>query len=145
MSDTTIRSSEILSDPERFVREMRAGRTVSVSDLGYTVLPQETELLDDMVSLRPSRTGIDCVIFVSTGIGAQHAPRIKIAVDPPDSLNAASASASMTIHDYKVTGAYLPTHIVEQAKRFIERNHDILLRYWNCEIDTEQLIDGLRA
>jgi hypothetical protein len=51
----------------------------------------------------------------------------------------------MTIHDYEVTGAYLPPHIVEQAKHFIERNHDILLRYWNCEIDTEELIEGLRA
>jgi hypothetical protein len=57
----------------------------------------------------------------------------------------ASASASMTIHDYKVTGAYLPTNIVEQAKQFIERNHDILLASWNGKIDTAELIAGLRT
>jgi hypothetical protein len=51
----------------------------------------------------------------------------------------------MTIHDYKVTGAYLPTHIVEQAKQFIERNHDIVLASWNGKIDTAELNAGLRT
>ena len=144
-----IQSSEIVSDPERFVSEMRAGNTISVPDLGYTMVPTsfipsaQLDEAEDMVSLRTDHTGVDNVVFVSTRGYAQHAARIKIAVDPPDSLNAAGASASMAIHDYSVSGAYLPPRIVEQAKRFIERNQAILLRYWNCEIDTAQLIEGL--
>jgi hypothetical protein len=98
---------------------------------------------EDMVSLRKNRTGVDFVIFVSTKGYAQHAPRIKIAVDPPDSLNAAGKSASMSLHDYSVIGEYLPPHVVEQAKRFIEQNRDVLLRYWDNQIDTEELIAGL--
>ena len=51
-----------------------------------------------MVSLRRDVTGVDNTIFVSTKVYAQHAPRIKIAIDPPDSLNARSKAASMAIH-----------------------------------------------
>jgi hypothetical protein len=50
----------------------------------------------DRVSLRSDRIGVDNTIFVSTKGRGQHAPLIKIAVDPPDSLNAASKPASMT-------------------------------------------------
>ena len=96
-----------------------------------------------MVSLRTEKTGVDNTIFVSTKGYAQHAPRIKIAVEPPDSFNATSRSASMAIHDYTITGDYLPPHIVEQARQFIERNHQALLDYWECRIDTVQLIEWL--
>ena len=98
-----------------------------------------------MVSLRRDVTGVDNTIFVSTKVYAQHAPRIKIAIDPPDSLNARSKAASMAIHDYSMTGAYAPPHIVEQAKQFIESNRDALQKYWDCEIDTAELIRRLKA
>src|SRR5258708_5488917 len=89
----------------------------------------EQDLAGDMVSLTNDRdhTGVDNTVFVSTKGGARHAARIKIAIDPPDSLNAAGEKASMAIHDYSMTGAYMPPHLVEQAKQFIERNRDALL------------------
>ncbi len=154
-----IRSSEIVSDPGRLIREMKAGNTVNIPDMGYTVVPtgdvrdiarvvvapygDYDEAEEDMVSLRTNRTGVDNTIFVSTRGNAQHAPRIKIAVDPPDSLNASCKSTSMAIHDYSTVGEYLPTPLVEQVKSFIERNREILQRYWNYEIDTDQLFKGL--
>jgi hypothetical protein len=98
---------------------------------------------EDMASLRKERTGVDNTIFVSTKGYAQHAPRIKIAVDPPHSLNATSKTASMAIHNYSITGEHPPSHVVEQAKQFIERNREALLLYWNCEIDTDQLVKRL--
>ena len=95
-----IRSSEIVSDPGRLIREMKAGNTVNIPDMGYTVVPtgdvrdiarvvvapygDYDEAEEDMVSLRTNRTGVDNTIFVSTRGNAQHAPRIKIAVDPPE-------------------------------------------------------------
>ena len=33
---------------------------------------------------------------------------------------------------------------VEQAKQFIERNREALLRYWDCEISTGELLAGLK-
>jgi hypothetical protein len=88
-------------------------------------------------------TGIDNVIFVSTKYRGRHAPRIKIAVDPPNKFSATGKNTTMTIHDYATVGEPLPRHIFEQARHFIERNRDALLRYWNEEIDTATFIGQL--
>ncbi len=98
-----------------------------------------------MVSLRTDLTGVDNTIFVSTKGYAQHGPRIKVAVDQPDTLNATSKSASMAISDCNIRGEYLAPRIVEQAKKFIELNRDALLDYWNCQIDTAELIRRLKS
>jgi hypothetical protein len=138
-------SAEIIADPARFLAEIQAGNVVYVSDLGGTVsLAEADEEAADMVSLRSDRTGVENTIFVSTKGYAQHAPRIKIAIDPPHTLNAATKSASIAIHDYSIRGEYVPPHIVEQAKRFIERNRATLLDYWECKIDTAELIERLK-
>jgi len=124
----------------------------ALEDAGFTVQPGpdgvvfvgEDDGSADMVSLLKARTGIDNTIFVSTKGFAQHAPRIKIAIDPPHTLNAASAKASMAIHDFSVRGDDVPSHVVEQAKQFIEHNRATLLDYWDCKISTEDLIDRLK-
>ena len=137
-------SAEVIANPERFLADIRAGHLVYLSDLGRTVaLGEADEEASAMVSLRSERTGVDNTIFVSTKGYAQHAPRIKIAVDPPGTFNATSRSASMAIHDYSISGEY-PPHVVEQAKRFIDRNREALLEYWECKIDTAQLIERLK-
>ena len=104
----------------------------------------EQELAGHMASLRKDITGVDNTIFVSTKGYGRHAARIKIAIDPPNSFNETCKSASMTIHDFGLTGAYVPPRIVEQAKQFIERNRDVLLGYWNGDFDTLELGRRLR-
>ncbi len=148
----TMSSSDFVADPNRLVREMREGRVIHLSDVGYTLGPssgflvasEENDEAEDMVSLRKNVTGVENTIFVSTKGYAQHAARIKIAVDPPDALNATSKSASMAIADYRIMGEYVDPRIAEQAKQFIERNREALLSYWNCEIDTAELIRRLK-
>jgi uncharacterized protein with WD repeat len=111
---------------------------------GTVALAEADDEVEDMVSLPSERTGVDNTIFVSTKGYAEHAPRIKIAVDPPHTFNATSKSASMAIHDYSIRGEYVAPHIAEQAKRFIDRNREALLDYWECKIDTAQLIERLK-
>ncbi len=145
-------TADLLADPRLLIREMQQGRVLHFSEYGYTLGPSsgfsqpdhESDEAADMVSLRSGRTGVENTIFVSTKGYAQHAARIKIAVDPPHTLNATSKSASMRIADYKIIGDYLPPHIVEQAKQFIERNREALISYWDCEIDTAELIKRLK-
>ena len=146
-------SAEIAADPQRLIDAMRERRIISLDDVDYTIAPtsavvladREIDEAEDMVSLRKDRTGVDNTVFVSTKGYARHAPRIKIAIDPPDSLNPAAKTASMTIHDYSIAGAHIPPHLVEQAKRFIERNRTALLDYWDNKIDTPELIERLRS
>jgi hypothetical protein len=99
---------------------------------------------EDTVSLRPVKTGVENTVFVATKGYAEHAPCIKIAVDPPHTFNATSKSASMAIHDHGIRGESLAPHIAEQAKRFIELNREALLDYWDFKIDTAQLIERLK-
>ena len=137
-------SAEIMANPARFLDEIRAGHSVYLSDLGRTLaLAEADEEVEDMVPLRSDKTGVDNTIFVSTKGYAQHAPRIKIAVDPPHTFNATSKSASMAIHDYSMTGEYVGPNIVEQAKQFIDRNRETLLDYWEHRIDTAEFIERM--
>jgi hypothetical protein len=95
-------------------------------------------------SLRKDRTGVDNTIWVSPRMGS-HAPRIKIAIDPPDALTPGGKTATMTIHDVVVTGEAVPTHVIRQAEAFINRNRDVLLRFWNGEIDTAEMLDQIQT
>jgi hypothetical protein len=152
---TTLSSAAIMADPKILFREFQEGNSVHISDFGYTFAPTaaldainefvaEIAEAEDMAALRTDVTGVDNTVFVSPKGYARHAARIKIAVDPPHSLDPTAKKASMAIHDYGTIGAYLPPQIVEQAKQFIERNRDVLLRYWNHEIDTDELTKQLR-
>jgi hypothetical protein len=117
-----------------------AGVSVVVDEEGLA----EQELVGDMVSLGKDITGVDNTIFVSTKGYGRHAARIKIAIDPPHSFNAACESASMTIHDFGIRGAYMPPHLARQAEQFIQWARDILLGYWDGEFDTIELVRRLQ-
>jgi hypothetical protein len=41
-------------------------------------------------------------------------------------------------------GEHVPSNIAEQARLFIERNRAALLDYWECKVDTSQLIERLK-
>jgi hypothetical protein len=143
-------SAEFIANPQALMREIHAGNTVFLSDVGYTIGPSPESVVEDineaedMAALRTDVTGVDNTVFVSPKGYAPHAARIKIAVDPSHSLDPTAKKASMAIHDYSTIGAYLPPHIVEQAKQFIDRNRDALLRYWNHEIDTRELLSQIK-
>jgi hypothetical protein len=99
---------------------------------------------EDLSSLRKDRTGVDNTIWVSPRMGS-HAARIKIAIDPPDALTPGGKTATMTIQKpHAVTGEAVPTHIIRQAEAFIQRNHEVLLRFWNGEIDTGEMLDQIQ-
>jgi hypothetical protein len=104
--------------------------------------------IEDMVSLRSKSTGIANTIFLSTKGYGRHAPRIKIAIDPPDSFVATGKTISKTIHDCRVIGKLAPIeahrNVLIDAKYFIERHRVTLLAYWDGQIDTEQLIERLK-
>jgi hypothetical protein len=104
----------------------------------------EQELVGQMVSLRKDITGVDNTIFVSTKGYGRHAPRIKIAIDPPNSFNETCENASIAIHDFGIKGAHVPPRLAQQAEQFIERNRDVLLGYWNGDFDTTELLQRLR-
>jgi hypothetical protein len=85
--------------------------------------------LEEMVSYRKNVTGVDHTIFISPKGNARHSPRIKIAIDPPDSLDPRSKTAAIDLEGKVVAGT---------------RNRRVLMDYWMYRIDTSELQQRLR-
>jgi len=99
----------------------------------------EMEMLGDIASFPTEDTGVDNTIFISTKIGVRHAPRIKLAIDPPDSFSPGSVTASIAIDSGEVVAGEEPAaKVLKQVQRFIELNRDLLLEYWHCRISTAE-------
>jgi hypothetical protein len=148
-------SAEIVADPRRFIEEMRRGRIINLTDLGYMVAPTadivgladelaEQELLEEMVFYRKNVTGIDHTVFIPPKGNTRHAPRIKLAIDPPDSIDPRGKTASIAIADGALLGGEVAPRLLEEVRRFIDLNRDVLLDYWEYRIDTDALRPRLR-
>ena len=136
-------------DLEQLLAPLPSG-FVSVEHLRQVIARSLEEAeAEEMVSIRDkSKTGVDNTVWVSPRGFARHAARIKIAVDPAHTIDPTTPGAkiaSMALHDYSTVGAYVPPHIVEQAKRFIETNREVLLLYWEAKIGTREMINRLKV
>ena len=149
-------SAEIIADPQRFLDEMRKGRIITLTDLKYVIAPTteiaaladelaEQGLLEEMVSYRKNVTGVDNTIFISPKGNTRHAPRIKLAIDPPDSVDPRSNTASIAIADGTVVAGDVPSALLEQVRGFVDANRGVLLDYWEYRIDTEALRRRLKS
>ena len=113
-------------------------------DTAATTADQDEDEGFNMASLKPSQTGIDNSVFVSVKGRAQHAARIKIAIDPPNSFDDTCQTVSIAIHDYREIGEGLTPQLRAQARRFIDRNRSLLIDYWNGKLATEDFMSALK-
>jgi hypothetical protein len=72
-------------------------------------------------------TGVDNTVFISPKGLTQHAPRIKLAIEPPDSINPNSVTAPVAIDSGKDVAGDMPTERLKQAQPFVELNRDVLV------------------
>ena len=97
-----------------------------------------------MDSFRKNVTGIEHTVFISPKGFVRHAPRIKVAINPPDNLNPSGDSASIAIGDGAVVAGTVDPALLAQLRQFIELNRQALLDYWEYRTDTAQLQQQLR-
>lgn len=105
----------------------------------------EEQLLEESLSFRKDVTGVDNTIFISPKGNTRHAPRIKLAIDPPDSVDPRGKTASVTIGDATVVAGDVSPRLLEQVRRFVDANREVLLDYWEYRIDTEELRRRLKS
>lgn len=116
----------------------------------YNRLFSKHESMFEMANLRKKETGLPVNIFVSSGgsINKRHSPRIKVMYDTSDRFNAhATVSVVLKPHitiDDIVGYEPLPTYIFSAIKAYIELNYDVLIKYWNDEIDTIEMSRELK-
>jgi hypothetical protein len=105
----------------------------------------EEELLEEVISYRKAVTGVDNTIFISPKGNTRHAARIKLAIEPPDNIDPRSKTASVAIGDATVVAGDVSPRLLEQVRRFLEANREVLLDYWEYRIDTEELRRRLKS
>ncbi|HLY46135.1 MAG TPA: hypothetical protein VKQ73_11195 [Stellaceae bacterium] len=107
----------------------------------------QTELqgqaLFDMANLRPERTGLPFVVFISQRGGSRHDVRVKVArsakIRPSE-----MATVALRPRVRAVRGAVDPEDLA-RLTAWIELNRDVLVGYWNGDIEyTEDAIAALR-
>jgi hypothetical protein len=97
----------------------------------------------DMANLRPERTGLPFVVFISQRGGARYDVRIKLArsprVRPSEMITVALRPAPRVIRGRLDAGEFA------LVRRWLDLNAEVLIDYWNGVIEyTEDAMDALR-
>jgi hypothetical protein len=96
----------------------------------------------EMANLFSKHTGLPFVVWISYKGAAQHDVRVKVSPGPKA---LPSEMVSVAIRpNIRVVGGNMSASDLELLSKWIERNHDILLKYWEGEVDTKDAIDAIR-
>lgn len=105
-----------------------------------------TDHLFEMSNLRPRRTGLPMIIWLLIKTGKEkHGPRIKVQTihgrkAKPEKMVSVSISSKPEIK----AGKGLSNQDFKLVSNFIKRFKDDLLKFWNDEIDMEDLLEILK-
>jgi hypothetical protein len=97
----------------------------------------------EMANTSPQMSGIPYPIFVSPDYHGRHAPRVKVSnvkgrVVPTDMFY-------IRLHDLEHEGeCRLNAKELERIKWWLKHNMDVLMSYWNNEIDTAVCVNSLK-
>jgi hypothetical protein len=94
----------------------------------------------EMANLRPERTGLPFVVFISQRAGANHAARVKVSKGPrvhPDDMGVYAVKPFR-----HVAGPPLSSRDEATLERWIAVNEPMLVAFWDGDIEyTEDAID----
>jgi hypothetical protein len=102
----------------------------------------DSEALFEMANLFSKHTGLPFVVWISYKGGARHDARVKVSPGPKV-LPSEMVSVAIRPHIRVVEGS-LDASDLSLLSRWIELNHDILLKYWEGDIDTKDAIEAMR-
>lgn len=97
-----------------------------------------------MANLRPAETGLPMVVWVSERGGARHDVRIKVSqthgprIDPTNTATVAVRPAARLI------AGQLSSADLQAVSRWVQRNRDAILDYWDSTISTAELLQQLQ-
>ncbi|MCK8788068.1 hypothetical protein M0638_27305 [Roseomonas sp. NAR14] len=97
-----------------------------------------------MANLRPDKTGLPFIVFISQRDAAQHDIRVKVSPAPRvrhDQMSSYSIRPAL----HHQTGPVLSTSDERLLNEWVDKNFDVLLGYWNGDIEyTEDAMDLLQ-
>ncbi|AWN40992.1 hypothetical protein DK389_11235 [Methylobacterium durans] len=97
-----------------------------------------------MANLRSERTGLPFVVFISQKDGARHDVRVKVSASAKVRADEMGSYAARPCRH--TDGRRLPPHEEKLLEAWIEKNIDVLTRYWDGEIEyTEDALGQIRT
>jgi hypothetical protein len=105
---------------------------------------EEEEAPFERGNLRPQTTGLPMTIWVSERGRARHAPRIKVSLQHGPKIDVANTLSATIEDEPRLIGGELVKSDYEAVKQHIRINREVLLAYWNGDIDTAELIRRLQ-
>ena len=115
------------------------------SDLGSVVSDPTrgvSEAPFEMANLFPKHTGLPFVVWISYRGGAQHDVRVKVSPGPKV---LASQMVSVAIRpNVRVVEGQMSAGDLAQLAKWVALNRDVLVRYWDGDIDTKDAIEAIR-
>jgi len=113
-------------------------------------LRSSTELLEapeaeapfEMANLFPKHTGLPFVVWMSNRGDARHDVRVKVS-QGSRAIPSEMISVAIRPHVHVVDGN-LDAGDLAALTKWIELNQDVLLKYWEGEIDTKDAMDAIR-
>jgi hypothetical protein len=115
--------------------------TPTLNDDDLVAAAADGEALFDMANVRPERSGLPFIVWISAKGAARHDVRVKVAYPPRIQDFAASVSVRP---DVRVVAGALPAQDLDLLERWIVRNRDVLVQYWNGDIPyTEDALNAL--
>lgn len=118
--------------------------------LAEAFLPEMHDELNEMANLSKERTNLSVIVWVQVNNPMQHnSPRIKFNNSKsntlsPDNLVPISISDDPHILSKPAPKMEISSSDFENVRSWIILNKDVLLKYWNAEIDTVELISKLK-
>jgi hypothetical protein len=103
----------------------------------------QSDAFYEMANLFSKHTGLPFVVWISYKGGAQHDVRVKVSPGPkalPSEMASVAIRPNVRVVEGQMTGADLAA-----LTRWIELNREVLVRYWEGEIDTKDALDAIRA
>jgi hypothetical protein len=111
--------------------------------LDEPIATAESEDLFEMANLSPKRTGLPFVVWISPKGGAPHDVRVKVSRGPK--VRASEMVFVAIRPDVHVVVGSLSAHDLALLERWVEANRDVLIRYWDGDIEyTEDAIAALK-
>jgi hypothetical protein len=113
-------------------------------------LTEEKDFFFEMSNLRKQDTGLPVNIYVSSGgsVNNQHGPRIKAMVTSQDKMNPRETVSIMLKKDIQADDIIgyntVSASTLAAIREYVNLNYDVLIKYWNDEISTVEMINGLK-
>jgi hypothetical protein len=100
--------------------------------------------LFEMANLYPDTTGLPMTVWVSPRGNARHDVRVKVNMTPGNQMNIANTAVVGVRPTPRVIAGQLSPADTPAVFQWVALNTDVLVAFWDGQIDTARMIQGLK-